>query len=365
MGSGTAVSTGDVITAAKMNLKLETLVDADITHDSGDWTVGEDGAGQDIIYYTNTAGRVMTWDPSDSSLELDDDVHIAFGDDDDVEIYWNASNLIIMPLTDDTGAIIIGDGTNKSMDFLWYGSTAAKYVKFDLGSDKVTLEDIDLYLGDDDMLVFGDGADVTMKWDAAKLLIVPAAEFDLSMAVGHFNLKTTLDNKQIRINNRDYTQVSGDTIGFQTKPAQAATTTGDVFGAQISPRINESFGAGSLQGLGINCDLKGAAGGNVATLRGISVELESASGSTRTITDVMVIRGRNYLHGTVTNGPYMIQVDAAEGNVEWGAFAKLCDNGGPIADLATGVTGNPTGVIKVKIGDTVGYIPMYVGYTAA
>jgi len=185
MGSGTAVATGDVITAAKMNLKLETIVDADITHDSGDWTVGEDGAGQDIIYYTDTAGRAMTWDPSDDSLEFDDDVHIAFGDDDDVEIYWNGSNLIIMPATDDTGAITIGDGTNKSMDFLWYGTTAAKYVKFDLGGDKVTLEDIDLYLGDTDYLIFGDGADITIRWTSALLEILPATDDTGAINIGN------------------------------------------------------------------------------------------------------------------------------------------------------------------------------------
>ena len=111
MGSGTAVATGDAITAAKMNLKLETIVDADITHDSGDWTVGVDGAGQDIIYYTNTAGRVMTWDPSDSALELDDNVILAFGSADDVEVYWDAAKLLWLPLTDDTGIFQIGNGT--------------------------------------------------------------------------------------------------------------------------------------------------------------------------------------------------------------------------------------------------------------
>jgi len=183
-GSGTAVATGDVITAAKMNLKLETIVDADLTHDSGDWTVGEDGAGQDIIYYTDTAGRVMTWDPSDSSLELDDNVIIAFGDDDDVEIYWNATSLLIVPLTNDVGSIQIGDGDAKSMDVLWYGGTTDNWVKFDLGADKVQLEAVDLHLGDTDLLILGDGSDITIQWTSALLTIIPATDDTGAINIG-------------------------------------------------------------------------------------------------------------------------------------------------------------------------------------
>jgi len=183
MGSGTAVATGDAITAAKMNLKLETIVDADITHDSGDWTVGVDGAGQDIIYYTNTAGRVMTWDPSDSALELDDNVILAFGSADDVEVYWDAAKLLWLPLTDDTGIFQIGNGT-KGIDFLWFGGTTSNYVRFDLGSDKVTLEGVDLYIGDTDYLIFGDGADIVIDWTGALLLLVPATDDTGAINIG-------------------------------------------------------------------------------------------------------------------------------------------------------------------------------------
>jgi len=182
-GTGTAVSTGDVITAAKMNLKLEAIVDADLTHDSGDWTIGEDGAGQDIIYYTDTASRVMTWDPSDSSLELDDNVIIAFGSADDVEVKWDAAKLLWLPVTDDTGIFQIGDGTH-SMDFKWYGDAATKTVSFDVGDNEVIFDDVDLNLGDNDYLIFGDGADVVISWDEAKLLIMPATDDTGRIQVG-------------------------------------------------------------------------------------------------------------------------------------------------------------------------------------
>jgi len=187
MGTGLAVNTGDAITAAKMNSKLEAIVDADLTHGSGSWTIGEDGAGQDVIYYTDESGRVITWDPSDSQLEFDDNVLLAFGDDDDVTIKWNGSNLEILPLTDDAGKVCIGDGTTD-MDFKWFGGTAAKYVQFDVGEAKVILDDVDLAFGDNDILIFGDGADVTFTWNGSKLVVTAAVP-----ATGTaFELKTTV-----------------------------------------------------------------------------------------------------------------------------------------------------------------------------
>jgi len=396
MPTGTDVTTGDDILAAKMNLKLETVDDDDLDHavaSTASYTIGVDGTGQGFILYSDVEGDDMRWVPATPALKLDDDVHLEFGDASDLLAYWDEAKLEILPATDDTGGIYFGSAS-KSVDLKWFSD--AKFVLLDRGAAKVQLDDIDLYLGDNDVLIFGDGSDLTFYWDGDQFVAIPATDdtgaihfgdatksldlkwfsgdnyilfnrgdFKIQASGSHLVMDTLDDDKQLRINSRDYTQISGDTMALQLKPSQAATTTGDIFGAQISPRIQESYGAGSLQGLGINCDLKGAAGGNVTTLRGISVELESASGSTRTITNATVVRGRNYLHGTVTNGPYMLQVDTHEGNVAWGAFAKLCDDGGNIADLATGVTGNPTGAIKVKIGDTVGYIPIYVGYTAA
>ena len=196
MGSGTAVATGDIITAAKMNLKLETIVDADLNHSSGIWTIGVDGAGQDIIIYTDATGRKITFDSSDSQFEFDDNCLLAFGDDDDVSIKWDTTKLLVLPLTNDTGIIQIGDGT-LSMDLEWFGSISTRYILFDVGDDRLTLEDIDLYLGDNDMLVFGDGANVVVKWDATKLMVeAPVASFlkmdNLSLEVdGLLTDKTT------------------------------------------------------------------------------------------------------------------------------------------------------------------------------
>ena len=364
-GTGTAVSTGDIITSAKMNLKLEEIVNADLVHDSGVWTIGESGAGQDITFYTDVVGRIMLWDPSDSSLELGDNVIIAFGAGDDVEIYWNATNLIIMPAMDDVGAIIIGDGTNKSMDFLWYGSTVNKYVQFDLGADKVTFEDVDLYLGDNDMLVFGDGADVTIKWDASKLLIDPAAEFNLVMNTYHFCLETLAAGKTLRINSRTYVDTASESIiGFQCKPRAGNTRTASIYGAEMEPGLNDTFGGTSLIGFASRPILEGTTGDLSGDVRAYEASIGSDSGSSRTIAGVAsALWVDNNFYGTVTGGVYVIHVpNPGGGTVSWSGLLNLVDDGGNLADLASAVA-TVVGAIKVKIGSQVGYLPVYSGYT--
>lgn len=76
--------------------------------------------------------------------------------------------LKLVPITDDTGSINIGDGTTD-MDVKWFGGTSAKYVLFDVGNSLLKLEDIDLRLGDNDNLQIGDNADVSLTWNGTYL----------------------------------------------------------------------------------------------------------------------------------------------------------------------------------------------------
>lgn len=62
-----------------------------------------------------------------------------------------------------------------------------------------------------------------------------SAPLVLAPADTNLDLKTTTDSKPVRINSRNYTQASGDSIGFQATPNQTVTTTGEVFGAQLKP----------------------------------------------------------------------------------------------------------------------------------
>ena len=63
---------------------------------------------------------------------------LTFGDDKDVSFAWDGSNLNILPLTDLTGAILIGNGT-LSMDLKVFGTEAANYLEFDASEDRLNL----------------------------------------------------------------------------------------------------------------------------------------------------------------------------------------------------------------------------------
>jgi len=86
--------------------------------------------------------------------------------------------LQILPEVDDQGYIKIGNGT-YSMDVKWYGSSTGNTVLFDVGNDIITLDDVDLALGDLDLLVFGDGRDVIMQYDGTDLDFIAAGPCDV------------------------------------------------------------------------------------------------------------------------------------------------------------------------------------------
>ena len=71
-------------------------------------------------------------------LIFGDSEALNFGDDKDVSFSWDGSNLNILPLTDLTGAILIGNGT-LSMDLKVFGTEAANYLEFDASEDRLNL----------------------------------------------------------------------------------------------------------------------------------------------------------------------------------------------------------------------------------
>jgi len=73
--------------------------------------------------------------------------------------------------------MIFGD-TDHGWDITWYANTSYYSVVFSSTGNTVTFDAVDLVLGDNDELRFGDGAagDVVIDWDAAELNIVPLAD---------------------------------------------------------------------------------------------------------------------------------------------------------------------------------------------
>ena len=110
----------------------------------------------------------------------------------------------------------------------------------------------------------------------------------------------------VRINSRNFNNTSGDAIGFQSKPGQAATSTGNLNGGQISPRFQDGFTAGGIVGLHVDVDLKGTTAvttdNNVV---GIELELVTSNAGTRTISGyVAALRIRSVFSATAITGNF-------------------------------------------------------------
>lgn len=143
------------------------------------WGVDDDGF--DIKYFGDTSGSYVLWDQSDNRLEFDgsdinlqDSDILQFGDAQDVTLDWDGTNLDILGAADDE-IIRFGNGTN-SFDVIWYGDAATNLVTLNAGANTLTLDGVDFYLGDNDIMALGDGQDVQLRWDATDLDVLAAAD---------------------------------------------------------------------------------------------------------------------------------------------------------------------------------------------
>ena len=232
---------------------------------------------------------------------------------------------------------------------------------------KMNLKVEDYALIDDQELVLGTGSDLKVKFNAADILLTLASQFSFVVTGGHFALETLEDTKRIRLNSRDYAATSGDIMGFDSRPRANASGTQTIIGGYIAPGANDGVALGNIIGILSDPYLKGDSGNISGDIRAFQGQITDENLAGRTIGGVacMFDAWQQLAAHTFTGGVYVLNVRAAGGATPWSGLMKLIDDGGNIADLATGVTGNPTGVVKIKVGSTVGYIPMYVGYTAA
>src|SRR3990167_7603928 len=133
----------------------------------------------------------------------------------------------------------------------------------------------------------------------------------------HFDLNTVSDNRVVRLNSRNYVQVSGSSIGFQSKPAQTVASSGNVIGCEISPRVNSGIalsGSGSVIGAHIDTYLKGTAAGTIAgDVRGMQIEMVTDDAGTRTVSgDVVGLRFRTAWSGTITGKMWALKIEKPE-----------------------------------------------------
>lgn len=183
----------------------------------------------------------------------------------------------------------------------------------------------------------------------------------------HVNWDTKSDGRTLRFNSRSYVQASGDSIGFQCKPSQTVTTTGEVRGGEFSPRLQSGIGSQTLVGFMSDPTLKGSAGGNI-TARFVAAQLQltDANAGTRTIAVAAMIDAWHQLAGThtMTTGVGLINARTA-GSRAWDYFLRAVASGdGGLVVGADGMTANPQddaedGHLKVRVGLTDYQIPIY------
>jgi hypothetical protein len=171
----------------------------------------------------------------------------------------------------------------------------------------------------------------------------------------------------VRINNHNFNNTTGDATGFQSKPGQAATTTGNLKGGEISPRFQDGFTANSIIGLHVDVDLKGTTAVTTdGDVRGMEVELVTSNSGTRTISGyVTAMRFRTVFSATTITGNFTVfrfEKPEAQTNSQsydaWADFRSTVSNVWN-HDPGTEVSGSIKGYIKVIVNGVNRWIALY------
>lgn len=178
----------------------------------------------------------------------------------------------------------------------------------------------------------------------------------------HLYLMTDKADKTVRLNNKTFTSTSGDITGARVAPRQGASTTGSVRGIECIPGGSASgsaFNMANLQGIISEC--YGNTSGNISgVVTAFEGKVDMPSGYAGTVTGpVTILRCFNDMHGTVTNGVFVIGVDTHGGNKAWDGLALLPDDDAIADDDESGTSGTRAGWIKVKVGSSTRYIRLY------
>ena len=132
---GTDVNPGDALFISDDSVSSD-----DLSHDGvGDCVISKIRNNAVQVPFGYALGQIGTgaygviavkvhWDPMAHWL-LDDEM-LYFGDARDISIEWNQADLEILPVADDTGSILIGNGTNNINSVQIFGMTANDYLLY-------------------------------------------------------------------------------------------------------------------------------------------------------------------------------------------------------------------------------------------
>jgi hypothetical protein len=197
--------------------------------------------------------------------------------------------------------------------------------------------------------------------------ITPTTGTNLQLNTGPTN--TDQAGETVRINSITNTGTANSWIGFQSKPAQGASTAQNVIGGEISPRVNDTFaltGTGSIIGLHTDAFLRGTTGNIAGDVRGTQVELVTDDAATRTISgNVMGTRYRMAFSGTVTGSIVPLRVEFAEVQTNSKAWTAVMEFTGDQAGVWNDNPGTePTtadGYLKIIVNGNARYLQLYSG----
>lgn|SRR3990167_5712074 len=187
----------------------------------------------------------------------------------------------------------------------------------------------------------------------------------------HLALDTTSDDKNVRINSRNFPATTGDAIACQIKPACSVTKTADgLKGLEVSPRVNSGVAmagaSGTVIGIASDVYLKGTAAGTIAgDIRALNLELVTDDAGTRTISgNVNAIRVRAAFSATTISGKMSVmrieKAEAQTNSKQWDAVLELPSTlAGVWSDTETSATG--AGFIKCLINGNARYITLTSG----
>lgn len=171
------------------------------------FTLGADGEGFDIYWYTEATSAYVYFDETNSlvdfihtELDLDDDSILRFGSSNDITMQFGGADFNIDGANADT---VIKIGATNNQDLVIYGATITNLITFTTAD--ATLECIfdnfDLRFKDDDYALFGNSAsaggttDGTIRWDntGEVLEIIGVTQFEDNVTMdGNLTLSGTL-----------------------------------------------------------------------------------------------------------------------------------------------------------------------------
>lgn len=169
------------------------------------------------------------------------------------------------------------------------------------------------------------------------------------------------DEKNVRINSRDYQHATASSSAVQTKPNRTATGTGDLTGLEASPRLQAGVGGNGLIAIKADPVLKAGAGNLSGQVVGVEVNLDFGTSGTRTITgDVSAFSTFLAIPSGYTYSGHIAVIRVRDVNIKgWDHFLNLDSASVGFVTVVGGTYSTSDGYITIVIADTVYRIPFF------